>query len=258
MFTVDLTESAVVALSRSALYGVLASAFRHPYNPLFRKFALPEEALALHEALSLAGDENIDTLLDAASALTEIAPPTTDPALAEAFVRLFGHTSRGAAPPYETEYGTGGPFSQSQEMSDISGFYRAFGLEVDSARHERFDHVCCECEFMCFLCARQAQALQDGEHTDAEAVARAQRLFLRDHLARFGHTFFFRIRQEAAGPWHDAAARLGMAFLEAECLRLKIPVDREYLPLRATEDVAVPMACGDCTGTCAGAAIPEE
>ncbi len=49
---------------------------------------------------------------------------------------LFGHAVRGPIPPYETEYGNEALFQQPQEMGDLMGFYRAFGLtvKVDGAR----------------------------------------------------------------------------------------------------------------------------
>jgi len=252
MTTLELEDLSVVPLARSAIYGAIASAFRGPGSPLFRSFADAGEADALREAISIAGGSETERLMKLSHAFQDIALSTDGATLFAEFVRLFGHTSRGAAPPYETEYGTGGPFSQPQEMSDISGFFNAFGLELDPSRHERFDHICCELEFMCFLCAKQAHAIEAGDNENTAEIVRSQRIFLRDHLSRFGRTFFFRVLQEADGTWHAAAAELGSTFLDAECHRLEVPIERAYLPLRPDDSFDVPLTCGSCSTACGG------
>ena len=69
-------------------------------------------------------------------------PPVSE--LASGYVRLFGHSLRGRVCPYEIEYGKREPILQAQALSDVGGFYRAFGL-VPSGKHgERWDHVAIE------------------------------------------------------------------------------------------------------------------
>ena len=258
MTTLELEDILVAPLARAAIYGVIASAFRNPSSPLFRSFADAGEADALREAISIAGGSETERLMKLSHAFHDIALSTDGATLLAEFVHLFGHTSRGAAPPYETEYGTGGPFSQPQEMSDISGFFNAFGLELDPSRHERFDHICCELEFMCFLCAKQAHAIEAGDDDTAAEIVRSQRIFLRDHLSRFGRTFFFRVLQETDGTWHAIAAELGSTFLDAECQRLDVEIERAYLPLRPDDGFDVPTVCGTCSTGCGGGDPVEE
>lgn len=246
-----------VSLARSALYGFLAAVFRHPEASLFRSLEDPAERNALREAGALVGGPQSERIMERANTLHERARTTDRSALITEFIRLFGHTSRGIVPPYETEYGSGGPFSQPQEMSDIAGFYNAFGLALDPTRHERFDHICCELEFMCFLCARQACAIEAGDNDGEAEIARTQRIFLRDHLARFGCTFFMRVQNESSSTWHGAAAALGLAYLEAECHRLSVAAQRVYLPLRPIDTFDVPMACGSCAGECPSDRVEE-
>lgn len=259
MVTEEATESTTseMALARSALYGVIASVFRRPDDPLFRTFSSHQEQRALTEAIGLLGAGGFERMQSAISHLCEAAEATNHDTRMFAFVQLFGHTARGVVPPYETEYGTGGPFFQPQEMSDIVGFYRAFGLDLDPRRHERLDHMSCEAEFMCFLCAKEAYAADAGDASTAQAVRRAQRLFMRDHLSAFAQTVFANMARQASAIWHAAAAEFGSAFIESECAYLDLPLGRTYLSLRQVEDVAVPMACGNCEGTC-GAEAPAD
>ncbi len=258
MLTEEMAHTTELALARCALYGVLASAFRHPDNPRFRTFAGEEELDALLAALSCMGGTQAHALKCAAQSMSEAARGTSHEARAAAHVRLFGHTARGQVPPYETEYGTGGPFFQPQEMSDIVGFYRAFGLDVDSSKHERLDHISCECEFMCFLCAKEAHALEGGDETTAEEARRTQRLFLRDHMGAFARTFFVNLSRQTTAPWHAAAAEFGTVFVDSECELLGLQLGRRYLTLRPVEEVAVPMACGNCDGPCESGEARED
>lgn len=246
------------ALARGALYGVLAAALREPGSASFRTFDTKEEHDALIEAIRCMGGELTGRLKTAAKRIQSVAGSTSLEAKKDAFVRVFGHTARGEVPPYETEYGTGGPFFQPQELSDIVGFYRAFGLDVNPSEHERLDHICCESEFMCFLCAKEAYALEAEDADMADEVRRVQRLFVRDHFGAFARTVCANLANLSHAPWHAAIGEFGSALIESEYGRLDIPLDRAYLSLRSVEDLAVPMACGSCDGPCDPTATPED
>lgn len=254
MSTQTLADPETRALACSAVYGTIAAAFKRPGTPHFRNLATPQEAEALYEAAWSCGEDA--EVLEAAGEWRARAQDTGFAALEADFRHLFGNTSRGLAPPYETEYGGGGPFYQPQQLSDIAGFYRAFGLDVSPEQHERCDHFCCECEFMCFLHAKEAHALISGDPEMAEAVVTAQRLFLRDHLGQFSRSFLHRVMQNAPESWHAAAAAFAKAFIESECRRFGVEVNRAYLPLRSPDDFDVPMACGGCSLPC-GEAGPD-
>jgi len=81
---------------------------------------------------------------------------------------------------YECRYHA--PMSTFEEMADIAGFYRAFGLENSG---ERADHICLELEFMRLLALKEARALMDGLGEKAAVCVSAQRGFLASHLGRW-------------------------------------------------------------------------
>lgn len=168
--------------------------------------------------------------------------------LAESHRRLFGHSARGAVPPYETEYGAEALFQQPQEMGDLMGFYNAFGLALNGRQHERADHVSCECEFLCFLALKEAYALEHGDDSMLEETRKAERLFLRDHLARFLPAFAKKLVREDAGGLYGFLGGVGYGFIVLECARFSVRLGPENLTLRPADDERVPMACG--SGEC--------
>lgn len=232
-----------VALSRSTLYAALALGFRPPTRETVDRLvdatavaALADAARMLERCIGVAGLAN--------RVEAQRAVPLLD-VLAADYRRLFGHTARGEAPPYETEYGDEALFQQSQELADIAGFMRAFGLMLRPEAHERIDHVSCECEFLAFLACKEAYAIY---HEDAEmsaATARATTLFLHDHLGRFAPAFARRLERLDAGGFYGVLGGVLLGLVKLDCQRLDCPLGPEHLTLRPDPvTCAVPLGCG--------------
>ncbi len=140
------------ALARSAVYVALGLGFAPPERGEVRdRLASREGSEALAEALAAAGCEE----LAGAARRLSARPP-----VAGTFRRLFGHTARGAVPPYGAEYGSATLFQQPHRLADLAGFYAAFGMRVDPAEHERVDHVRCQLEFLAFLARKEAHEIE--------------------------------------------------------------------------------------------------
>src|SRR5262249_54779432 len=119
--------------------------------------------------------------------LGELLKPVTE--LRAEYDRVFGLVVARECPTYETEYhSTSETFFRSQQLADIAGFYRAFGLEPSRTEPERVDHLALELEFMAFLLLKKRLALAPST-VAPNAAERAcicdqvQRLFFNDHLA---------------------------------------------------------------------------
>jgi TorA maturation chaperone TorD len=132
------------------------------------------------------------------------------------FERLFGGDP--VCPPYEGSY-QADPFRQARELADVNGFYLAFGASPAGPAAERGDHVGCELEFLSFLALKQLAAGLERTSEDAETCRQAEDSFLRDHLGRFGPTFFRTLREHALEPAYESLARLGERFLAEELAR---------------------------------------
>lgn len=233
------------ALARCAVYVALALGFAPPgRGRVERRLASPRGARELATALVAAG-------VGAAGVEALAAcPPDVD-----THRRLFGHTARGSVPPYGTEYGHDTLFQQPQRLADVAGFFAAFGLRLESAEHERVDHVRCQLELLAFLARKEAYALETGDARMLAEVRRAQRLFLRDHLGRFAPALGERLRREDPEGFYGALGRVLRRFVEAECRRWGVAPGPENLVLRPNDDDGAPMACGsaECLpGGCPG------
>lgn len=241
-------EPADLALCRSALWEALALGFRPPTGETVARLASSEGARALAEAAGALDTVDGTGLEPLVLALAVEPPPTLD-ALGAAYGRLFGHTARGEAPPYETEYGEDSLWEPQREMSDLGAFFRAFGLRVSADARERPDHIACECEFLLVLARKEARALALGNEPTLEATCRAAHLFLHDHLRRWAPGLGAKLGRLDPRGFYGALGRLLGAFVAAECRRTGVAAGPEFLRLRSTVPDDTPMACGPLAAT---------
>jgi DMSO reductase family type II enzyme chaperone len=230
-----------LALCRSALWEALALGFRPPTDETVARLASDEGARALADAAALL---DVDGKTDLSARALRLARPDGVDDIEDSFQRLFGHTARGAISPYETEYGDDSLFLPAQEMSDLAAFYRAFGLTVNAAAHERLDHIACQCEFLMVLARKEAYALERDDAALAEAAGLAARLFLRDHLGRWAPAFAGKLARTDPDGFYGALGDLCHAVVVAECARLGVAAGPELLRLRSPLPDDTPMACG--------------
>ncbi len=247
-----------LALCRAALYSTLAIGFQAPTDDNIARLLTGDNRVSLAGAAALldpASEHDLVSLITAVPHAEQIPMET----LTSQYRALFGHTARGPVPPYETEYGSEALFQQPQELGDLMGFYHAFGLTLKHGKHERPDHISCECEFLMFLALKEAYAL---EHNDGEMLAetrKAQKLFLRDHLGRFLPTFATKLLREDRGGFYGTLAELCLKFVTLDAEQRHVALGAMNLGLRPGNDDRVPMACGSGTECAAmpGASVPE-
>jgi len=233
-----------IALCRSILYEALALGFRPPTPETISRLASAEGAHALAAAAAVLDSVWDSDLAPLAHRPSAPRPPCSLADFHASFRRLFGHTARGAAPPYETEYGEDALFQPPQEMSDLGGFYQAFGLTLRPSEHERIDHIACECEFLLFLARKEAYALVHDDAAMLEETRRATRLFLRDHLGRWAPAFGRKLGREGQGGFYGALGDLLVGFVAHECARVGVAAGPDLLRLRSASLGDAPMACG--------------
>jgi len=240
------------ALCRAGIYWTLSQGFS-PVPKRGGNSLGAAELCALSQAATLLDAERGGDLSAAAGRVQQARRTWEPAALAAQFARLFGHTACAAVPAYETEYQLDGPFLQPQQLADVAGFYRAFGLRSAPAVHERVDHISCQCEFMGFLGRKEAFAIEHDDAAMLAATRSAQRQFLRDHLGRFAPAFAARVQRQDPGGFFGGLAELLLAYVRAECEAFGVRCGPELLELRRGPEAEVPMACGGSCSLAAGA-----
>jgi TorA maturation chaperone TorD len=164
---------------------------------------------------------------------------------ASSYVRLFGHTVRSDCPPYELEYHRGEVFQQVQGLSDLAGFYHAFGFLPNGPLAERPDHVVPQWECLAVLAWKEARAAEIPNRDGLEVCRRAQAHFLADHAGRWMPAFFSRVMKADRDGFYGAAARWADSVLRAWCRDFDVQLGPQWLELRPVTDDDVEIACGE-------------
>lgn len=92
-------------------------------------------------------------------------------------VRLF---ERAECPPYESSYRDKDDEQKDVILSDVAGFYRAFGMMPSK---EYPDHIVSELEFLGLLFLKEAHLYATGKGEGADVVRKARRNFVASHMA---------------------------------------------------------------------------
>jgi TorA maturation chaperone TorD len=123
---------------------------------------------------------------------------------------------------YTTEYTAKGDFQKSYSLSDIMGFYQAFGVQI---HEERPDSLCAELEFMHYLIFKTVHALENGKgdptdhrQTDfrIEICREAQGKFFREHLYPGVKSISERVISSKEGKFYKRTVREMLLFMEEE------------------------------------------
>ena len=239
MKTADPTGSREeLALARAVLYRFASDLFRAPLPE--REAEWQRQSAGVLASLEVCREDGapaeLTTELEACVACADDADPASG--------------ARLAAMAFETEWPpAAGDLARFHHISDISEFYRAFGLERIQS-DQRADHLSVELAFMHFLCVKEAYA-EENALADLASICRdAQRRFLGEHLARWAPAFCARLeRAGGTGPQHSAG-RFVEAWLADELRRLAAAHDE-----RRSEPAAVASSpaqrCGECLHTSA-------
>ncbi|OHB70164.1 MAG: hypothetical protein A2W23_01315 [Planctomycetes bacterium RBG_16_43_13] len=213
-------ENIEMPLVRSHTYKLFSLAFLKPDDELKNLLKKGEFQLSIEDAFKR---------LNVSSYKLNISGETIDN-LEETYYMVFGHSTPKEYPPYETEYGVSHVFMQSQELADISGFYKAFGLDISKSAFERLDHITVELEFMAYLTFKEAHAIREGNPKNIELCRDAQRKFFKDHIGRWVPAFANRLKKAFDTTFYTQVAQALKAFLDAEANFLSVdPSQMRYI-----------------------------
>lgn len=187
------------------------------YAVLARAFEYPEEENVEYLRLC-AGDQEVPRNGEVArrlGALLEEVSSRTVEELQQQHVALF--RPKGGPPPYEVQYRKfKDEFARAQELADIMGFYRAFGVEP---RNERPDHLTAELEFMHYLVVKEKYARHQQDEENAEICCDAREKFFSDHLGAWVENFAKEARAQeidAVAPFYAELVEVLDLFIRSE------------------------------------------
>ncbi len=204
----DLRARQIVAASLAAAFAQPAGKAQQPIPPAtqaalgsaWRLVALPHAALAQSE---LQRGEVLPAEVDFPSVIRwlRLSPDQRQ----RAAQRVFSLVISKPCAPCETEHlRSGDAFCRAQVMADITGFYRAFGVDVSRRPPQRPDHLVLELEFVALLLGKLVDSFGDPAASERMDVCqRALASFMRDHLttwlAGFGQLVARRAKDVADG-----------------------------------------------------------
>jgi DMSO reductase family type II enzyme chaperone len=172
-------DASLQPLVRSRVYAMLSAVFSYPDEEFFAQLANGTFATELVETISALYPDVARSITEQEFALR--ASATLQDLEAE-YLRIF---ETGVPKPpvslYESAY-----IRDTQRASillELKSFFDHFGLTVASESHELEDQIVAELDFMQFLAAKEAQAIEG--QLDAAPYRRAQRDFLARHLGRW-------------------------------------------------------------------------
>ncbi len=168
-------------VGRGHVYAALSRALLYPTAGLTELLTRGDLAEAVGDALMVV-PYGSELQADWQQVLAELAELTDGggPGLEEEYRSLFdGQTP--LCPPYETEYTGAHVWMQTQQMADIAGFYRAFGVDAQETG-ERSDSLAVELEFVYLLYMKEAIARDEGNVEGAEICQEAREKFVGEHL----------------------------------------------------------------------------
>jgi TorA maturation chaperone TorD len=238
------------ALAREFLYRFFSLALTEPWGREWPAL-VSEENLALAigsgEVVDARGEHALGSALD--QLVSELRQPPES--LDDEYQRVFGLTPARECPPFETEYhGNAETFYCSQQLADIAGFYRAFGLNPGAMATVRPDHLTLELEFMAYLLMKQRLLLESNDHDPSEkigVVAKAEADFYRDHLAWWVPAFARGLAKRSVGGYYSALSRALGAFIVCESHRFGVRETRTPLVVVPTETRDDATECAGCT-----------
>ncbi len=202
-------RAAVHHFARSAAYRLLSQATVYPTDEVIAELK-DEDVPQAREVAEILGTAFSKRL----SAFQRQLKKTSTNELQDQHRRSFSHILSLDCPPCETVYTAGEIFQETEQLSDIAGFFRAFGMDI--AAKERPDHISIELEFMHLVTCKEAIAQLHHGPEKARLCRVVQRKFMEDHLGAWGPQFARQLERQAPAGYFRALARLIDTFLSAE------------------------------------------
>jgi TorA maturation chaperone TorD len=135
-------------------------------------------------------------------------------------------------PPYEMYYSGSQIWQQTQDLADISGTYKAYGIEIEEdSTTSRWDHVAVQLEFLHFLTYKLAYAIENHSEEKQESCISGKKKFLYAHIGRWIKAFSTSVVKKTPEDFYRQAATLATLFIHMEMVKLSVDAEEidEYM-----------------------------
>jgi len=216
--------------ARSTLYGVVSALFSDPESEKFSMLTAPRlQECVLNECLQLEelDDQKKSNLLRSFKKLIAKLEKLGLEKIKDEFVGVFGHTLSKQIAPYALEHlKSADVFFRTQKLADLNGFYKAFGVEVESI--ERADHISTQTEFLSLLLLKELMASQNELCDEKEVCETAFTNFQNDHFWDWVVMYAENLATHIDGEFYPSAGRFLWEFLKKEKIGLQTSEVSQY------------------------------
>ena len=211
--------------ARSTLYGAVSALFSDPKCEKFAMFMTPViQGCVLDACFQLEEQDNRkkSTLSRSFQKLMTKLDESKIEKIMNEFVDVFGHTLSKQIAPYALEHlKNSDVFFRTQKLADLNGFYKAFGMEVESI--ERADHISTQTEFLSFLLLKELLAVQNDLHDEKEVCEKAFADFNNDHFLDWVDMLAENLATHVDSRFYSVVGRFLREFLRIEISQLETP-----------------------------------
>lgn len=146
------------------------------------------------------------------------------------YAHLFVGESRMSVPPWESVYFNEERLIFQEETVDVRRWFERFGVKPQTTGREPEDHIAFELSFIGHLAERSLEALEQEEAGVFSELLASQRVFLSDHLLRWGLKWAELAYEQAETDFYRGLIRLTAGGLQAvaKLYETPIPQNVEY------------------------------
>ncbi len=246
-----ISENVEDLLAASQVYQFLSTCLLEPNKEAMDLYNNKEY---MEEVKSCLGQHGNGELSETFSKLQEGLKNADIETLTQGYRDTFGGATVAMdCPPYEMYYSGSQIWQQTQDLADISGTYKAYGIEIEkNSTTSRWDHVAVELEFLHFLTYKLAYAIENGSTEEQESCLSAKKKFLHAHIGRWIKAFSVSVIKKTPEDFYRQAATLATTFIHIEMVKLAVDAEEidEYMGnepdyLQRLEGKSA-MACDSC------------
>jgi len=227
---IEISESVEDLLASSQVYQFLSTCLLEP-NKKALEMLNNEEYMA--EVKSCISDNGNSEMLVTFELLQKALEGNDVENLEWGYRATFGGATVAMdCPPYEMYYSGSQIWQQTQDLADISGTYKAYGIEIEEdSTTTRWDHVGVQLEFLHFLTYKLAYAIENHSEEKQESCISGKKKFLYAHIGRWIKAFSTSVVKKTPEDFYRQAATLATLFIHMEMVKLSVDAEEidEYM-----------------------------